>query len=149
MRWLRRGSSPIYHIPGKPIFDRAEAEGKISKTLWLLFKNQLREIVFLEEGDPERLQFGNATLYKVVKLISCENEESKNDLVITVHFRELWKGSELAAVLLKEIPCRKILPAKEIPAGKYCQPPLSVDPIRVLKKYLGSNIAIYRRTNGD
>ncbi|XP_058978632.1 uncharacterized protein LOC109613882 [Musca domestica] len=106
------------------VIDRAEPEGKISESRWLLIEDRLREQVFLGE-DPSRLQFGSATVYKGVKVICCENEESKNFLVTAVAgLQELWDGSALAAVSLKDIPCRRILTA--------WVPPPSVDPARVL-----------------
>uniref|UniRef100_A0A1I8NK73 DUF4780 domain-containing protein n=1 Tax=Musca domestica TaxID=7370 RepID=A0A1I8NK73_MUSDO len=91
------------------VIDRAEPEGKISESRWLLIEDRLREQVFLGE-DPSKLQFGSATVYKGVKVICCENEESKNFLVTAVAgLQELWDGSALAAVSLKDIPCRRIL----------------------------------------
>uniref|UniRef100_A0A1I8N0F8 Odorant receptor n=1 Tax=Musca domestica TaxID=7370 RepID=A0A1I8N0F8_MUSDO len=77
-------------------------------------------MVFHGEGDPKRFQFGSATLYKGVKAIGCENEESKEFLGTTVAgFHELWQGCNLS-----EIPCRKVLTA--------WVPPPSVDPARIL-----------------
>ncbi|XP_058984888.1 uncharacterized protein LOC131805585 [Musca domestica] len=107
------------------IIDRAEPEGKISDSRWLLFEDRLRELVFTGEGDPRRMQFGSATLYRGAKVMCCENQESKDYLVTAVSgFRDLWQGCDLAAVSLKDIPCRRVLTA--------WVPPPSVDPARIL-----------------
>lgn len=107
------------------IIDKAHPEGRISDSRWLLIEECLRDIVFSGAGSPMQMQFGSATLYKGVKVICCENVESKDFLVKTVgELGVLWEGSELAAVSLKEIPCGRKLSA-------WVPPPL-VDPARIL-----------------
>ncbi|XP_073827804.1 uncharacterized protein [Musca autumnalis] len=107
------------------VIDRAAPEGQIRESRWRLFEERLRDIIFSGDGDSTNTQFGSATLYKGVKVISCENKESLNFLVSTVNgLGSLWEGCELAAVSVDEIPCGRIMSA-------WVPPPL-VDPARIL-----------------
>ncbi|XP_073824745.1 uncharacterized protein [Musca autumnalis] len=94
------------------IIDRADPNGKISDSHWLLFETGLRAAIVSGPEDPEDRQLGSAFLRKGVKVINCMNERSRDFLVQTVSgLGALWEGADLAAVSLSDIPSRKVLSA--------------------------------------
>ncbi|XP_073811732.1 uncharacterized protein [Musca autumnalis] len=94
------------------IIDRADPNGRISDSHWLLFEIGLRSAIVSGPEDQEDRQFGSAFLRKGVKVINCLNKKSRDFLVRTVEgFGALWEGANLAAVPLTDIPSRKVISA--------------------------------------
>ncbi|XP_073822248.1 uncharacterized protein [Musca autumnalis] len=120
-------SSSDYRVA---IIDKANNEGKISDSHWLLVEAGLRQLIVSDTGNPEGKQFGGAVIYKGAKVIYCRNKESVDFLVQAVHsLRNLWQGSQLSAVSVGEIPCKTPLRAWVPP------PPIATDRIlNILEK---------------
>ncbi|XP_011291561.1 uncharacterized protein LOC101891638 [Musca domestica] len=123
------------------IIDRADYEGKISDGNWLRIESYLRSIILSDKVDANKTRFGQARQYKGVKVINCWNEESRKFLKRAINsLTAPWKGADLVAISISELPCR-------VEVTAWVPPPKTneTDLLKLLQKQnIGLNIANWR-----